>query len=79
MIVINRAKAEAITWERIRVERDVSIAALDVEFVAALERAESTEAIAVQKQALRDVTNKDLSRLTIEQLSALTLDAALVL
>lgn len=79
MIVINRSKAEAITWDRIRIERDAAIAALDVRYMTALEQGASTDEIVEQKQALRDVTAKDLSGLSLEQLTALTLAAALAL
>lgn len=79
MIVINRAKAEESTRGRLRIEREPRLAALDVQFVRALEAGQDTTAIATEKQALRDVTEKSLSSLTIEQLAALTLDEALSL
>jgi hypothetical protein len=79
MIVINRSKAEAITWDRIRIERDAAITALDVHYMTALEQGTSTDEIVEQKQALRDVTAKDLSGLSLEQLTTLTLAAVLAL
>lgn len=79
MIVINRTKAEATTRDRLRVERGVRLAALDVEFLRAIERGEGTTAIAAAKDALREVTDTPLDGLTIEQLASLTLDEALVL
>lgn len=79
MIVVNREKAEQITRDRLRQEREPRLAALDVEFMRALEASEDTGAITAQKQALREVTEKDLSSLTIAQLAALTLDDALAL
>lgn len=76
MIVINRTKAEQTVWERLRVERDVRLSELDVAFMRALEAGEDTSPIAAQKQALRDVTQKDLSALSIVDLAKLTLDQA---
>ena len=79
MIVINRAKAEQTVWDRLRVERDARLADLDVRFMRAIETGEDTAQIASDKQALRDVTTKSISGLSIEQLAALTLDEALAL
>lgn len=79
MIVVNRVKAEDMTRERLRAEREPRMADLDVQFMRALEAGEDTAPIAAQKQALREVTEKDLSGLTISQLAALTLDEALAL
>lgn len=77
MIIINRTKAEEATRDRLRAEREPRLAALDVAFMRAIENGQDTSAISAEKQALRDVTEKDLSTLTIEQLAALTLDQAL--
>lgn len=79
MIVINRAKAEEATRDRLRAEREPRLAELDVQFMRALEAGKDTTAVAAEKQALRDVTAKDLSSLTIERLASLTLDEALAL
>lgn len=79
MITINRGTAESLTCDRLRIERDARLVALDVEFMRALEAGEDTAPIAAQKQALRDVTEKPLTALAIEQLAALTLDQALAL
>lgn len=79
MIWVNREKAEAATLTRLRLERELRMTELDVQFMRALEAGEDTSAIVVQKQALRDVTLCDLSGLSLEQLGALTLDAALQL
>lgn len=79
MIVINRAKAEAATRDRLRAEREPRLAELDVQFMRALEAGDDTAPIAAAKQSLRDVTEKPLDGLTIEQLAALTLDEALAL
>jgi len=79
MIVINRTKAEAATRDRLRAEREPRLAELDVKFMRAIEAGEDTAPIAAAKQALRDVTDKPLDGLTIEQLAILTLDEALAL
>ena len=79
MIVINRTKAEGSTRDRLRAEREPRLAALDVQFMRAIEAGQDTTAIAAEKQALRDVTDKNLSSLTIDQLAILTLDEALAL
>lgn len=79
MIVVNRAKAEEMTRARLRVEREPRLAELDVQFMRALEAGEDTTTITAQKQSLREVTDKDLSELTIAQLASLTLDEALAL
>lgn len=79
MIVINRERAEEATRDRLRAKREPRFADLDVLFMRALEYGHDTTAITAEKQALRDVTSKDLSALTITQLAALTLDEALAL
>lgn len=79
MIIINRAKAEEVTLDRLRAERNPRLAYLDLQFMRAIEQGQDTSAIAAEKQALRDVTLCDLSGLSLEQLGALTLDAALQL
>lgn len=79
MIVINRAKAEEFTRARMRAEREPRLAALDVAYMMALEAGEDTSAIVADKQALRDVTDKDLSGLTLDRLASLTLAEALEL
>ena len=79
MIVVNRTGAEQLTRDRLRAERGPRLAELDVQFVRALEAGEDTSVIVAQKQAVRDVTLCDLSGLSLAQLGALTLDAALQL
>ena len=59
--------------------REPRLAKLDVQFMRALEAGEDTSGVAAQKQAIRDVTRCDMSTLSLEQLGALTLDAALQL
>ncbi|MEE3636355.1 hypothetical protein UIA24_19180 [Pseudomonas sp. AL 58] len=79
MITINRSKAEEKVRERLRLEREPRLAALDVAYMRALETGQDVSVIVARKQALRDVTEKNLDALTIEQLAALSLESALVL
>lgn len=79
MIVINRSKAESTTRNRLRAERESLLADLDVQYMRALEAGQDVSVIVTSKQALRDVTEKNLAELTIEQLAALTVDGALAL
>jgi hypothetical protein len=57
-IRINIDKAKAIKLDLLRAERAPKLAALDLAFMRAVERGDLLEqaSIAVQKQALRDVT-----------------------
>lgn len=77
MIRINRDKAMAAVIERLRTEREPRLAALDVEYMRALESGQGAADIMARKGALRDVTEKDFSALSIDQLATLTLDQAL--
>ena len=79
MIVINRAKAEESTRDRLRAEREPRLAELDVQFMRALEAGQDVSAIAAEKQALRDVTSKNLSALSLDELASLSLDEALLI
>lgn len=77
MIKINRNKSENIARDRLRAERAPVLAELDVKAMRALERGEGIGVIAATKQALRDVTAKDLAALSLEQLASLDLEQAL--
>ena len=79
MIVINRDKAECATRDRLRAAREPRLVELDIRFLRALEAGQEVGAIVTEKQALRDVTEKKLGSLTIDQLSLLTVDDALAL
>ena len=79
MIVINRARAEGIVLDRLRAERAPRLVDLDTAYMKTLEVSGDTSSIVAQKQALRDVTLKDLSSLSIDELASLTLDQALAL
>ena len=55
-IIINFTKAQALTKERLRLERKPLLAAQDVLFQRALETGKDATAIVKEKQRLRDVT-----------------------
>lgn len=79
MIAINRSKAEDMVRARLRLEREPRLAALDVAYMRALELGEDTTAIVTEKNALRDITERDLSGLSLMELAALDLSGALAL
>lgn len=55
-IIININKAKEHTKERLRVEREPLLQALDLQFQRALETGSDTTLIVVEKQRLRDIT-----------------------
>lgn len=67
MIQIDMAKAVEIQRNRIRATREPLLAALDVEFMRAVERGDQAEQarVVAEKQRLRDLTNDP--RLTAAQ------------
>lgn len=79
MIVINREKAEEIVRYRLRQEREPILANLDIESIRTQESGGDISVIVDKKQALRDVTDKDLSSLSIEELASLDIESALAL
>lgn len=79
MIIINREKAEALTLDRLRLEREPLWADLDLQAIRAIEDGQDTAEIVAKKKALRDVTEIDLSVLSIEQLAVLTVAQAIAL
>ena len=79
MIKVNRAMAEEAVRDRLRAERAAPLLELDTAYIRALEVGAATGNIVQQKQALRDVTEKNLSALTLKQLGELSLEAALSL
>jgi hypothetical protein len=79
MIGINRAKAESITVDRLRVEREPLLAELDTSYMRALEAGDDVSAIVAEKQVLRDITEKPLTGLSLQQLATLTVDEAMAL
>ena len=79
MIIVNRTKAEHIILDKLRVQREPLLAALDLEFMRTLEQGGDTPQIVQQKQALRDVTEKDLSDLSLAELATLDIEKSLSL
>lgn len=59
MIKIDMAKAVEIQRDRIRAAREPLLAALDVEFIRAVERNDQAQQarVSAEKQRLRDLTN----------------------
>ena len=74
---IDMAAARDIHRDNLRREREPKLAALDVDYMKALEQGGDTAAIAAQKQALRDITAdaRIEAAATPNELKALTLDA----
>ena len=58
MITVNMDKAREIKRDQIRAERDPILAALDVEFMRAVEQGDTAKQaeVSAKKQALRDAT-----------------------
>jgi hypothetical protein len=76
MITINFDKAKAIAKTRLRQERAPLLAAQDVAFQRALEISADTSAIVAEKQRLRDITQLADAATTLDELKAITLQAA---
>jgi hypothetical protein len=57
MITINFDKAKEITKNKLRVEREPLLTALDIQFQRALETDADTSAIVEEKNRLRNITN----------------------
>ena len=72
MITINFIKAQAITKDRLRIERKPLLDAQDVLFQRALETGKDATAIVVEKQRLRDVTKLVDTATTLDQLKGVT-------
>jgi hypothetical protein len=64
----NFSKAQAITKDRLRAERQPLLDALDVAYQRALESGADTSAIVAEKNRLRDVTDLVDTATTLEQL-----------
>ena len=78
VIEVDMAKARNIHKDNLRAERKPRLEALDVDYMKALEAGSGADAIALQKETLRDVTEdsriesaenpEDLKALTLETL-----------
>ena len=71
-ITINFTKAQALTKDRLRLERTPLLEAQDVLFQRALETGKDATAIVVEKQRLRDVTKLVDVATTLDQLKGVT-------
>lgn len=71
MIIINFAKAQKITKDRLRAERKPLLEAQDVAFQRAMEEGTDTTAIVAEKQRLRDVTKLVDTVTTLDELKSL--------
>jgi len=70
-ITINISKAQEITREKLRQEREPLLLAQDIAFQRALESNADTSAIVAEKQRLRDITTLVDTANTVEELKAL--------
>ena len=72
-ITINFTKAQALTKDRLRIERAPLLEAQDVLFQRALETGKDATAIVVEKQRLRDVTKLVDAATTLDGLKSIIL------
>lgn len=79
MITVNKSKAIEIVIDRLRAEREPRLKDLDLAVMLADESNAPKADLIAQKQALRDVTDKPFSYLSIDELAAVTLDKALAM
>jgi len=72
MIIVNPDKAKAIWKDKWREARKPLLASLDIEFMKAVESADTEKQakIASQKQALRDVTKTEIVGNTPEEIKS---------
>ena len=73
-VAVNFAKAQAITKDRLRAERNPLLEAQDVAFQRALENSSDTSAIVAEKQRLRDITKQVDTATTLDELKVLNCD-----
>ena len=71
-IVVNFLKAQDITKNNIRKQRESLLVAQDVAFQRALETGADTSAIVAEKQRLRDITKQVDVATTLDQLKQIT-------
>lgn len=72
MITVNFTKAQELTKERLRAERQPLLEEQDVAFQRALETGADTTAIVAEKQRLRDITQQADTCTTLDELKALS-------
>ena len=73
MIRINFAKAQEITKERLRRERQPLLEKQDILFMRAVETSADKSAIVAEKQRLRDVTKLADQATSLDELKAITI------
>jgi len=71
-ITVDVAAAQEVTKDRLRAERGALLAELDVQFIQALERGETTTAIVAEKKRLRDLPETVDSIRDLDALKTLT-------
>lgn len=71
VVTVNFSKAQEITKDRLRLEREPLLAVQDVAFQRAQETGADTTAIVAEKQRLRDITNLVYGCTTFDELRAL--------
>jgi len=71
IVTVNFPKAQGITKDRLRAERNPLLAAQDVAFQRAQETSADTSAIVAEKQRLRDITESVDDCTELSQLLAL--------
>ena len=74
MITINLDKAKDITKDRLRADRKPLLEAEDVKFMKAQETGADTTDIVAEKQSLRDITKRDATCKTTDELTALSVE-----
>ena len=67
---VNFSKAQTITKDRLRADRNPLLEEQDILFMKAQEAGTSTSAIVTEKQRLRDITNQVDSMTTTDELKA---------
>tara|TARA_B100000989_G_C19232086_1_gene340334 strand:+ start:278 stop:505 length:228 start_codon:yes stop_codon:yes gene_type:complete len=68
MITVNFKKAQELTKERLRLEREPLLLEQDILFMQAQENSASTSAIVAEKQRLRDITKQVDTMTTLNEL-----------
>ena len=71
-VSINITKAQEITKDRLRAEREPLLVEQDIAYMKALETNSDTTAIVAEKQRLRDITNQVDSMTTVVELKGAT-------
>ena len=69
---VNFSKAQAITKDRLRVDRKPLLEEQDILYMRAQEAGSDTSAIVTEKQRLRDITNQVDSMTTLDELKGAT-------